>query len=188
MKKPKFNLNKKGNLEKLLDVFNFNRKKNIKEIEKLYNEPILFKSKHFHQGSIIYMNHYNAKNKSVNILYNETPLIMILGENTKYILGWSISHTPIKYRKIILKYVKSKNKSRLKKDSNTKLNIDYKTIKKVTSNLKPVIRLYIKNRISNRGIYFPTILFDEVMEVKSENFIGLTAEDAWKLAVNSFNN
>ena len=140
----------------------------------------------FKSGNIIYINHYNAKDKKL-FDYNKSPLIMILGSNNKYILGWSISHTPMKYREIVMKYILSKNSNKKRMKKGNDLVIDYKTIKKVTKNLKPVIRLYIKNRISSKGIEFPVQLFNEVMLVKSENFLNISAEDAWRMAVLKYN-
>ena len=113
--------------------------------------------------------------------YDMSPMAMVLGRSSKYSLMWSINWTPPKMREKVLDYIMKKNRRNI--DKGKPIEIDYKTIKKIVKGLGPVIRLYLNNRISPKGVSIPSYQYYKVTNLRAENFIGISADQAWKMAL-----
>lgn len=159
-----------------------NKKQNEKDayvmMKDLIRKPIKLKSTDFKPGKILL---YSYSAKYDQNPYDMSPMIMVLGRSRKYTLGWSINWTPPKMREKVLDYIIKKNQKNI--DKGKAIEIDYKTIKKVVQGLGPVIRLYLNNRISTKGVVVPSYQYYKVTNLRAENFIGISSEDAWKLAL-----
>lgn len=147
-------------------------------MKNLIRKPTKFKGKDFKPGKILL---YTYRAKYDKNPYDMSPMIMVLGRSKKYTLGWSINWTPPKMREKVLDYIMKKNRKNI--DKGKDIEIDYKTIKKIVKGLGPVIRLYLNNRISPKGVVVPSYQYYKVTNLRAENFIGISSEEAWKLAV-----
>jgi len=148
-----------------------------KMMKDLIKKPTKLKASDFKPGKIILYT-YRAKNE--NNPYDMSPMNMILGRSKKYTLCWAINWTPPKMREKVLDYIMKKNKRNL--DKGKEIEVDYDTIKKIVRGLGPVIRLYLNNRISPKGVIVPSYQYYKVTNIRAENFIGISSEDAWKMA------
>jgi len=150
-------------------------------MKELIRKPIKLKASNFKAGKIVLFQ-YSAKYDQNP--YDMSPMIMVLGRSRKYTLGWSINWTPPKMREKVLDYIMKKNRKNI--DNGKPIEIDYKTIKKIVKGLGPVIRLYLNNRISPKGVSVPNYQYYKVTNLRAENFIGISAENAWKMAVKKY--
>jgi hypothetical protein len=148
-----------------------------KMMKELIDKPKSFKPNDFKPGKILM---YIYRPKDDKNPYDRNPLVMVLGRSRKYTLAWSINWTPPKMRKKVLNYIMKKNKKNIKNGDD--IEVDYDTIKKIVKGLGPVIRLYINNRISPKGVVVPYFQYNRVIELRAENFIGISSEEAWALA------
>ena len=148
-----------------------------KMMKDLIQKPISLKASDFKPGKIILYT-YRAKNESNP--YDMSPMNMILGRSKKYTLCWAINWTPPEMREKVLDYIMKLNKKNIKKGK--EIEIDYKTIRKIVKGLGPVIRLYLNNRISPKGVVVPSYQYYKVTHLRAENFIGISSTDAWKMA------
>lgn len=146
-------------------------------MKKLIDEPKKLKSSDWKAGSIIMYQYSPKYDKNP---YDKTPVNMVLSRSKGYTLCWAINWTPPKLREKVIDYVMKKNKKNIEKGLH--LRIDYKTIKKIIIGLGPVIRLYINRRISPKGVIIPPYQYYKVVNLRAENFIGISAEKAWKIA------
>jgi len=146
--------------------------------KKLLDKPKKLKSSDFYPGNII-MYVYDAKDKTK--AYDNRPLGLILGRSKKYTLSLNFNWCPPKLREKILDGVMKQNKSNIKK--NKPLLVNYQTVKKLVRGLGPVVRLYINKRISPKGVVVPSYQYYKVVNLRSEHFIGISAEQAWAFAL-----
>lgn len=147
-------------------------------MKNLLKKPIKLKPSDFKPGAIIL---YTYRAKNTNNPYDMSPMNMILGRSGKFTLCWAINWTPPKMREKVLDYIMKKNKRNLEKGK--PLVVDYTTIKKIIKGLGPVIRLYLNNRISPKGVIVSPYQYYKVTSIRAENFIGISADDAWKMAL-----
>ena len=123
---------------------------------------------------------YNAKDKTR--VFDRTPMVLILGVNSKYVLGINFHWCPLRIRKKLVRGLNT-----LRDDKTKKLSrINYKKFKILAKSLMvyPIIRLYIKGRMSSRGVLIPTEHLDAAVLIKSETFTGgISAEKLYSLAL-----
>jgi len=162
------------------------KRKNEKEanimIKELIKRPVQLKQQDFKPGKMLIYSYAPKYDKNP---YDMSPLIMVLGRTKKHTLGWSINWTPPKMRQKVLGYIMKKNKRNI--EHGRPIEIDYRTIKKIIKGLGPVIRLYLNNRISRKGVSIPSYDYNKTINLRAENFIGISAEEAWKMAVKKYN-
>jgi hypothetical protein len=96
---------------------------------------------------------YDAKFK--NKVYDKTPLILVLRRSKGYVLGLNFHWLPVALRLILLKIILKMNKNNIKRGY--PITITYQMLKPIITKMgmAPVIRLYIFNRISRRGLVIP---------------------------------
>jgi len=157
--------------------YNLKEKDAYKMMKNLLQKPQYLKKTDFKPGKVL-MFVYKAKYDKNP--YDRTPLGMVLGRSKKYTLMWSINWTPPMFREKVFNYIMKMNKKNISKGKD--IEIDYLTIKKIIRGLGPVIRLYINNRISPKGVKVPSFQFYKLINLRAENFIGISAEEAWKIA------
>jgi len=111
---------------------------------------------------------YNAKDKSQ--IYDKTPFVMVIKQTSKYVLGVNFHWAPVKKRLILVEYILKQNSKNIR--NNNSLKIKYHDLKGAlnTIGMYPVIRLYIKKRISSKGIIVPDELIRQAAKMKSETF------------------
>ena len=148
--------------------------KPVKDLKSNYN-------KYFYPGQMIFFS-YDAKDKKSP--FDKNPMIIVLRTGKKYTLGLNFHWTPIKFRKTLIDFIFKINKQNIK--SGKKIKLSYQDVKKIIKGLGPVIRLYINDRISTSGAIVEPYLFQKAIELKTEDFIGITPEQAWSYATKKF--
>lgn len=148
------------------------------QIKKLTKKPIPLSGKNIKTGEMVLFT-YNAKNKGNP--YDKTPMSLILRRDSKYTLGLNFNWLPPKRRKALMGYILRINKRNIKKG--LPLEVSYQMLKKPVFKIgSPAIRLYLNNRISRKGVVVPHTLYEKIVDLRSEHFIGISAEKAWALA------
>ena len=139
-----------------------------------------FKKQDFNNGNMMSFS-YNAKDKTK--AWDKNPLVLILKSSKSYMLGLNFHWVPKKIRYVLLSYIFKLNVKNIKEGK--PLEVNYKQIKNLIIKLKlvAVVRLYIVNRISKKGIIIPQKYMRKAIDLPSENFIGITAEQAYSLMV-----
>jgi len=148
--------------------------------KKLLDKPRKLKSKDFYPGALI-MYVYDAQDKTQ--AFDQRPLGLILGHSKKYTLALNFNWCPPKLREKIMDGIMKQNKANIKK--NRPLTVNYNTVKALVKGLGPVVRLYINSRISPKGVVVPSYQYYKVINLRSEHFIGMSANAAWKAAIAS---
>lgn len=143
-----------------------------------------FKAGDFSTGNMLFYR-YDAKNKENT--YDKTPLIIVLRKSKGYVLGINFHWTPIPLRIVLLKVILKFNKENIRRG--LPVSISYDLIKPfiMKMGLGPVIRLYIFNRISRRGLIIPPTHWLIAAKLKAESFNnGKSAEAAYGEAIRNY--
>lgn len=152
----------------------------VKDMLKTKSKKLTLKD--FEPGSLL-MYRYNAKDKSET--YDVTPLVMVLKYSRRYVLGVNFHWAPTPLRIILVKKILQMNTKNIK--AGKKLEFDYKQLKPFLKKIgfAPVIRLYIKNRISETGVIIPPEHLMNAARTKSETFTNgkISAEELYKRAI-----
>lgn len=128
---------------------------------------------------------YDPKDKLQK--YDRTPLCLVLRKSKSYTLGINFHWCPIPMRKILLNIILKLNKKNIKQ--NKPLEIDYNTLKPFLFKYGyyPIIRLYINRRIYQRAVQIPYTHMKQIIETKSETFIGVSENKLYMKALKNFN-
>ena len=136
----------------------------LKNLIKKSKVPI---QKHLKSGNIITFI-YDAKFEKET--FDRTPLVMVLSTTSKYMLGANFHWLPTNKRQILVQYILDKNKNRIRKK--LPLQITYKSIRAAMKSIGafPVVRLYIRGRMSSSGVKIPDELLMQAAKMKTETF------------------
>jgi len=147
-------------------------------MKKLLKKPKTLKASDFKPGNMIL---YTYRPKYKENPYDMSPMCMVLSRSRKYTLGLNMNWCPPKLRKGLMDYIMRKNKTNIRKG--LPLELSYDMVKTVIKGLGPIVRLYINRRISPKGVVVPQNQYYKIIDLRAENFIGISAEKAWNLAV-----
>lgn len=102
--------------------------------------------------------------------YDKTPLVMVLSQNNKYVLGINFHWAPVNKRLVLVNFILNSNKSNIK--SGKPLEMTYEGIRGAVKSIGafPVIRLYIKRNMSKYGVVVPDELLLQAAKMKTETF------------------
>ena len=142
-----------------------------------------FRGDDFNKHNMLFFR-YDAKHKDKT--YDRTPLTLILRRSKGYVLGLNLHWTPIPLRLILVKLILKLNKNNIKRGY--PLVITYQMLRPfiMKMNLGPVIRLYIFNRISRRGLVIPPEYWLIASKLRAESFTGgYSADKLYKMATQS---
>lgn len=138
--------------------------------------------KDFEPGKLL-MYKYNAKNKEET--FDATPLVLVLKYSRRYVLGINFHWAPIPLRIILVKKILNMNKRNIKEGK--ALDFSYKDLKPFLKRIgfAPIIRVYLKNRISELGVIIPPEHLMDAARTKSETFTNgkVSAEELYKRAI-----
>lgn len=152
----------------------------VKDMLKTKTKKLTLKD--FEPGSLL-MYRYNAKDKLQS--YDATPLVIVLKTSRRYVLAANLHWAPIPLRIILVKKILQMNTKNIK--AGKKLEFSYKDLKPFMKKIgfAPVIRLYIKNRISETGVLIPPEHLMNAARTKSETFTNgkISAEELYKKAI-----
>lgn len=152
----------------------------VKDMLKTKTKKLTLKD--FEPGKLL-MYRYNARDRENT--FDATPLVMVLKYSRRYVLGVNFHWAPTPLRIILVKKILQMNTKNIK--AGKKLEFDYKTLKPFLKKIgfAPVIRLYIKNRISETGVIIPPEHLMNAARTKSETFTNgkISAEELYKRAI-----
>lgn len=168
-----------GIWDKIKKALTFAEKDSLAMIKKMTKKARVVKGADFKTGQIIMFN-YNAKYDKNP--YDATPMAMILERGPKHTLALNWNWIPPKLRKKMMDLILKKNKKNIEKG--LPLDFDYGDVKTILMRAgAPALRKYINSRISKKGVIIPHVYYPKVVNLRSEHFIGISAEDAWKLSI-----
>lgn len=147
-------------------------KANIQKVKDLLKTELQPKEKTLIPGSFLIYK-YNAKNDEE--VYDKTPLVFVLKVSKSYVLGLNFHYCPIKLRKIMIKFLFKVFKNNFKLLQNNKhLEFSYERFKPILHRLGmfPVIRLYIRKRISPKVCLIPSNKILDIALLSTETFTG----------------
>lgn len=123
---------------------------------------------------------YKAKQKTG--VYDATPFALVLSKSKSYMLGINFHWCPIKLRLSLLNYIFKKNKTNIK--NNRPLEITYNDLKRIlkTPAYRPIVRLYIRKRMSNQSVLIPYENLEQIAKTKSETFTGVSENKLYRVA------
>lgn len=136
-------------------------------IKDLMKKPKELKGRDFQAGSLLFYS-YNAKDKENT--YDKTPLVLILGSRGNYVLGLNFHWLPYSKRLWLVQRILQKNAGTMKR--NNRIDFLYEDFIPLMKSVhfQPCIRLYIKNRISRRGVVIPPDELLNQVKLRSETF------------------
>lgn len=151
-------------------------------MKNLIAKPKKLKSTDFKRGKMVMFSYRPKFDKNP---YDRTPLIIVLRRSRTYTLGLNWHWCPPSARKKLLDFIFKKNRTNVK--LGLPLNLSFDMIKKIIKGLGPIVRLYINNRISLKGVPVQHDQFYKVISLRAETFIGISASQAWSGAVKKKN-
>lgn len=165
-------LKKHSDVKSAIDMF--------KEILKA--PPIVINASKLIPGKMLFYK-YNAKDKTQK--YDKTPLVIVLGVSKNYVLGLNFHWYPSGIRKVFVHWLFKM----YRKKKGSDFIINYRSIKPMLIKLgaAPVIRLYIRKRISQYGYEVPQDLWETAVNLPSESFTGgISAEKMYTQKVKDY--
>lgn len=136
----------------------------LKNLVKKSKVPI---QKHLKPGSLVTFV-YDAKDKTQK--YDKTPLVMVLNTTAKYMLGINFHWMPTSKRQMLVQYILDENKKQIR--NKNPLKMSYRKLRSAGKYIGvfPVIRLYIRGRMSSGGVKIPDELLMSAAKMKTETF------------------
>lgn len=154
----------------------------LKEILKIKMTPT---SKNIRAGRFM-MFTYDAKNKK-NI-YDKTPICLVLSHSKSYVLGINIHWCPRPMRKTLVKFIFKINEYNIK--HNRPLKVEWQKLKPFVHKIGgiPILRLYIKKRMSRQSILIPIEKTMDILDIRSETFTGVNENVLYMNAIREYRN
>ena len=145
-----------------------NVKDSIRQVQKLLKNKRGLKRSDFVPGNILFMR-YSAKYK--NLIYDKTPLVLLLKVGSVHTLGLNFHWLPFNKRKALIRIIIGMNIDNLRK--NKPLKFTYGDLKPYLKYIGFVscVRLYINSRISRTGVVIPP---DRILDVAIINTKAIT--------------
>lgn len=130
---------------------------------------------------------YNAKDKTE--IYDRTPFVMVLSKTSKYMLGVNFHWMPVTKRSVLIDFILKENSKNIR--NKIPMKMTYQRIKAAVKAIGayPVIRLYIRDRMSKKGVRVPDELLVQAAKMKTETFTGgkVNSITLWQRAKNKYN-
>lgn len=136
------------------------------------------------------------------IVFDKTPLILVLRSSRSRLLGLNLHWCPVPLRKILIKLIFKMNAKNIKQ--NKPFQLDYRTVKPLLSQLgllnivttkiangkrvsNSCIRQYLKNRIARRGLVIPPEYWLIAANLDASNFTdGYDPRNLFKKSVQNY--
>jgi hypothetical protein len=128
-----------------------------------------------------YLLNYSSKGYEQGTLdyYDMVPIILVLKEDSKYVLGLNTNYLPIKNKEQLIKLLK-KRYSKQFENNDILPNIQWNNIKYETQ-VRPefIIKLYRKDRIS-KIVKIQTKDIETTLRIDLSAFVGVDVKKVWK--------
>jgi hypothetical protein len=124
-------------------------------------------NKNLAPGNLVFFT-YDAKDKTNR--WDKTPMVFCLRLSSNYLLGLNFHYLPVRRRKILYQYLFSLYGNEIEKQQ--RIVFSWSQIRAFVLKLgKPVLRLYIRKRMSKRGVKVPFNLHQQAINLRVETFI-----------------
>lgn len=133
-------------------------------------------------GNILFTQ-YSAKYDQ--LVYDKTPLVLILRTGSSHTLGLNFHWIPYRMRLALIRIIIDLNKNNIK--NNKPLNFNYKTLKGYLKKFgyAPCVRKYINKRFTLNGVVIPPEKLLSVARLNTATFTkGVKSEVMYNLAKN----
>jgi len=160
-------LTKTANRIKNLGVKELTPKESIQMFKNLAKTSKVPIQKHIKSGNLITFV-YNAKDKTQD--YDKTPFVLVLSSTSKYMLGLNFHWMPVNRRMMLVDYLLSTQTKQIR--NKMPFKVSYRKLKSFINKLGayPVVRLYIRSRMSSTGVKVPEDQMMQAAKMKAETF------------------
>lgn len=144
-------------------------KESIEMLKNMLKKDKVPIQKHLKPGALITFT-YDAKDKDQ--IFDRTPFVMVLSCTSKYMLGCNFHWMKVNRRQMLVEYILEKNKNRIRKK--LPIQMKYRELRSVMKKIGvfPVIRLYIRSRMSTKGVRVPDDMLMQASKMRTETFTG----------------
>ncbi len=157
-------------------------KDSIKAVKNLIKKRRHIRASEVQPGHILFTQ-YSAKYDQ--LVYDRTPLVLILKTGSKHTLGLNFHWIPYKMRVYLIRAIIRVNKNNIK--NNKPLNFGYRDFKVFLKKggYGPCIRKYINQRFTLNGVIIPPEKLLAAAKLNTATFTkGVNAETMYRLAKN----
>ena len=155
----------------------------IKQVKRLITNKTKITKKDWIPGNVVFT-YYFAKYQ--NLVYDHTPLVLILKRNSTHTLGLNFHWLPFKMRVNLVKHILNLNKKNVAKGK--PLEFSYEQMKPLLKHYgyAPCIRKYINKRFRSSGTVVGPDMLSQVARLRSETLFTTgkkyTAEQLFAMA------
>lgn len=131
------------------------------------------------EGRMVYYA-YKAKYDGVLPYWDRFPLIIVLSETNKHILGLNLHYLPPKLRETFMKaLMDTLNNDNM--DKTTRFKATHDILKAATKYryFKPCIKLYLKNQVRSNLMIIRTQMWHRAIHLPTANFKGASITQVW---------
>lgn len=143
----------------------------------LKSSTVLQRKQAFMPGNLLIYRYHAKFDKEP---YDRRPMVLVLRSSRSYMLGLNFHWIPFNMRMWLVKYILRLNAKNIK--AGRPIDFPYRKVKPLLKKMKfaPCIRLYIKPRISRRGVVLPPERLVEAAQLRMEMFTGVPEEKLWQ--------
>lgn len=147
--------------------FEMSKRDSDSYVREMMKRPKDLKARDFLPGTLLFYR-YDAKDKTQT--YDNTPLVLVLGSNSRYMLGLNFHWLPYQKRLWLIDRILKHSRQQVK--MNKRLNFKYEDFKPLMKSVhyQPCIRLYIRRRISRKGVVIPQSELVNAAKLRAETF------------------
>lgn len=131
------------------------------------------------EGKMIYYA-YKAKYDGKLPYWDRYPLVIVIGENNKYIQGLNLHYLPPKLRVVFMKALMNTiNNDDMDKSTKFKATTDILKSAAKYRYFKPCIKLYLKSQVRSNVMVIRPQMWHKAIYLPVANFKGATAAEVW---------
>lgn len=156
-------------------------KQSLEYVRELMKKPSNIRKADLQPGNVLFYK-YDAKDKTQ--VYDKTPLVLVLRVSRTYMLGLNLHWLPYQKRAWLVDQMLRISKFDMKRGKKIRFTYeDFKPLQK-SVHYQPCIRLYIRKRISERGVLIPPQDLKTAVKLRAETFTGgkRSAQEMYRLA------
>lgn len=141
-------------------------------------KPVTLKASDFKPGALILFTYRAKYDKNP---YDASPIVLVLARNRTHTVGinWNWVHPGL--RKGLMSLIIKFNRKNIEKG--LPFDVPPTLVKQIFRMGLPAFRKYINKRISPKGVIVPQNEYVKVVHLRAEHFIGISSEQAWKIAL-----
>lgn len=138
-------------------------------VKELLKKPKNIRKEDMYPGRLLF---YKYDQKDKEQIYDRTPLVLVLRVSRGYMLGLNLHWLPYQKRIWLVDQMLKKSNRDIK--NSNRINFTYQDFKPLMKSVhyQPCIRLYIRKRISPKGVVIPPSELKNAQRLRAESFTG----------------